>query len=152
MVQCGAKWWTFELGQHGDWALIVLCVRARARAPTNNLPAEEGGKKNPPAKLQNRNEDPFPQIKDQKWLQLGRGQRETEIVFPSLRRLGKGKTAHFRTEQNWNVSLYVFCLRLVAGSWLSADAWEWKRQSGRSCLSNGAPHVDCYHLCKTKKN
>lgn len=90
MVQCGAKWWKFELGQHGDWALSVLCVRARARASTNNLPAEEG-EKNPPAKLQNRNEDPFPKIKDQKWLQLGRGQRETEIVFPLSGYLEKAK-------------------------------------------------------------
>lgn len=69
----------------------------------------------------------------------------------ALRLLGKGKTAHFRTEQNLNVSVYVFCLCLVAGSWLSADAWEWKQQSGRSCFSNSAPHVDCSHFCKTKK-
>lgn len=77
------------LGAHGDWALIVS--RVHARASTNNLPVEDGEKKSPPAKLQNRNEDPFPQTKDQNWLQLGRGQRETEILFLLSRYMEKAK-------------------------------------------------------------
>lgn len=93
------------------WSFCVH-VRVHVLPPTICLRKREK-KKNPPAKLQNRNdrnEDPFPQIKDQKWLQLGRGQRETEIVFL----LSSYKTAHCRTEQT---KCQCLCLLSTSGGW-----------------------------------